>query len=46
MTPLDQVNLSELPSKNTRLEQTRLLLQEALTSSKRHGYLLMIRIMM
>ena len=34
MTPLDQVNLSELRSKNTRLEQTRLLLQEALTSFK------------
>ena len=32
MPPLDQVKLSELPSKNTRLEQTRLLLQEALAS--------------
>ena len=34
MTPLDQVNFSELPRKTTRLEQTRLLLQEALTSFK------------
>ena len=32
MTCLDQVKLSELPTKNTRLDQTRLLLQEALTS--------------
>ncbi len=31
MTRLDQVKLSELPTKNKRLDQTRLLLQEALT---------------
>ena len=30
MTPLDQVKLYELPSKNTRLEQTLLVLPEAL----------------
>lgn len=32
MTPLDQVKLYELPSKNTRLEQTLLVLPEALPS--------------
>lgn len=30
MTPLDQVKLYELPSRNTRLEQTLLVLPEAL----------------